>query len=152
MKMTLKDHDIHLNWHAKFRRYFALRSAKYPLIKDRNAPPWSTESQNKVLHELVGLWKSVDLDCRPYATPVDDLACSLVPEKEAAAETARVVREAKRVASQKKAEAATKKAEVAAEAAVREVSLGQSTSSNAALLTALLSRLVPILQATSPKS
>ena len=33
-KLTMAEHDVHVAWHNKYRRFFALRAQKYPTLKD----------------------------------------------------------------------------------------------------------------------
>ena len=57
-------HKVHATWHAKFRKFFALRSAAYPNYQDFTT--LLTDSQQKLLmRSLVSLWKQVDPDL-PY--------------------------------------------------------------------------------------
>ena len=58
---TLAEHRV---WHDKFRRYYALRVAKFPDFKDYDFT-LSKSSEPLLLHALVILWKQVDPDL-PY--------------------------------------------------------------------------------------
>lgn len=60
-KLTLKLHDQHVEWHKKFRKYFALRSRKFPELKDYDPTrTWTPTSEREMLYELTELWNRVD--------------------------------------------------------------------------------------------
>ena len=59
-KLTMAEHDVHVAWHNKYRRFFALRAQKYPTLKDMGV--LNTNLENAMLANLVELWRQVDVD------------------------------------------------------------------------------------------
>jgi hypothetical protein len=68
-RLSVKQHDLHLGWHRKYRLYFALRTVKFPDLKDMDAERnWTKALEDRMLADLVELWKQVDADAPPPAT------------------------------------------------------------------------------------
>lgn len=60
-RLSLGEHDTHVAWHDKYRKFVALRKQNYPTVKDMDfSASWNASSENTMLRDLVQLWKQVD--------------------------------------------------------------------------------------------
>lgn len=61
-RLTAAKHKNHSIWHAKYRKYYVLRQAAFPGLKDMDETKtgWTIAEQQNLLYALVELWKQVD--------------------------------------------------------------------------------------------